>query len=238
MSTVETLSDFRLLPVVDLEPAAFKASTRTAPGDSTADAPDACGTYWRDALADAGIHGVEPIAVGSWYAPTNALRDANLQRLLRAVAIDEDDDDDPSDWNDPDEIPGLPGGFCLVDSKRGVVIHPECCGDLGVIAQWRSAAEYRGVDWDRLWIGHPERWIRHVAPFLEISGPCESIDGAGAIARWRVDSNRLAIEVERAEAELRGFSDTLIPILRAWGCREDVVGAIAETFAGVRSNWY
>lgn len=236
MSSVERLTDIRLIPVVEMEPAAFAGPSRVAPGGSFEDMPHVWDAYWRNALTDAGIDNVEPIAPGSWYVPTTALAGSNLTTFIR-VFTSGGDWGDPSTWADPDEIPGLPGGFCLMDSTFGIVVRPECCSDLGTLVNWRSAAAHRDADWSFLWVGHPERWVRYRAPLLQISEPHEAVDGAGATARWGVCPDALEMAIEAAGAELQRLSEVLATILRDWGCAGDVVGPIAETLAGVRSNW-
>lgn len=237
MPSVERLTDIRLVPVVEMEPAAFAGPSRVAPSGSFEDMPQAWDAYWRNALADAGISDVAPIEAGSWHVPTTSLAGPNLTTFVR-VFTSGGDWGAPSTWVDPDEIPGLPGGFCLIDSTFGIVVRPECCGDLGVLALWRDAAAYQEADWYRLWVGHPERWVRYRAPLLQISEPHESACGSDATARWCVCPDALDMAIEAAGAELQRFSEALATILRDWGCAGDVVGPIAETLAGVRSNWY
>lgn len=49
----------------------------------------------------------------------------------------------------------LDGGYALVAGDAEVLFHPQCCGDLGDLGQWRLALEPGEGVWREIWIGHP-----------------------------------------------------------------------------------
>lgn len=53
-------------------------------------------------------------------------------------------------------------------------VDPNCCSDLGDLSEWREAADYRGSEWQMLWIGHPWLSVRFEDGLLVLSEPHES----------------------------------------------------------------
>ncbi|MEV4256642.1 hypothetical protein AB0J52_26055 [Spirillospora sp. NPDC049652] len=104
-----------------------------------------------------------------------------------------------------DEIPALSGGFALdLDGHR--IASPGCCSDLGVLGDWREAAEHRAATAAMLWTGHP--WLLVAAEGddrLALSGPTERNHGP-AEHLLTVPRAALRSAVEAAETERARFA--------------------------------
>lgn len=228
MQDLITLPDVSLIPAVELEPDLFATQDRPLPFLSGRESDEDLLRYWLDSLADAGIRGLTPLRPDSWHVPTRQLTDPDvLQRVLAAVI---------EDWGglevltDPGRNAVLEGGLALV-SGGALLAEPTCCVDLGCVADWRKAAEYRGADWRMLWTGHPWLSVRFEGGALILSEPHESNEPAG---RWAIRPDLLAQAVAVAEAELEDFARRLVEPLKALGVKEGT-GEIARTLAGLNS---
>jgi hypothetical protein len=223
VSDLITLPHVELMPVLKLIPFDFATRERPHPGGSERVEPGAWSRYWSDCLADSGIRGLEPLYECSCHVPVRSINAANLRRILAMTF---------GDWGgiealrDPELIPCLNGGLALY-SNGDLLVEPNCCTDLRNWVDWRQAVDYRGTDWQMLWIGHPWLSVRYEDPWLILSGPHESDD---PVPRGRVTPDRLGRAVTAAIAELESFSRTIAPQLIELGC-EDVPN-LARQLAG------
>ncbi|MGK3990282.1 hypothetical protein WME99_44975 [Sorangium sp. So ce136] len=135
-----------LMPVVELEPGRFGSVPQPSSGPWTDTESDG---YWRACLRAGGLVGADPIVPGSWFVACDALtsQDALIKVLHAHLG-----DSVPVD----DEVGPLCGGLALVDGVD-VLLLPTCCGDLGDIENWRTAAHRLAESPEMLWIGHP--WL-------------------------------------------------------------------------------
>lgn len=229
MADPQRLERFALVPVIELEPGRFATQTRQSPGGSSHDMPDAWNRYWLDALADAGITGLRPLCPGSWHVPTKQLsRGPTLGRILSALI---------AHWGGmdtltPDEALALSGGLALCDDRGGVLVEPQCCGDLGNRADWRAAATGREPDWATLWIGHPWISARFEGGWLILSEPHE---GDSAAERWAVRPDALERSLTAADVELNRLANEMAATLNALGFSGDATGT-AMMLAGLAND--
>jgi hypothetical protein len=226
MQQLVILLDVRLVPVLELSPARFATRQRPLPSGSGREVPQEWDRYWRDALADSGIVGLEPLRAGWWHVPTASLTDPILVGKLLAAVV--------KDWGglesltDPEGKPVLDGGLALFQGGE-VLAEPACCVDLGNISDWREAARYRGTDWQMLWIGHPWLSVRYDGRWLVLGGPHESETPA---ARWAVTPDDLERAVGLAAVELEAFADRLRPAVAAL-VGDEAARLIARRLAGL-----
>ncbi|HEY4262901.1 MAG TPA: hypothetical protein VGM98_22265, partial [Schlesneria sp.] len=206
MSDLIPLKNFKLIPVIELEPGKFSDSGRESPSAQFGD--EEWSRYWFDSLADSGIVGLQPIRFGAWYvATTGFAAGANLQIFLQRTF---------EEWGgsecltDPDCRPVLNGGLVLQSAESEILIVPACCSDLGDIRNWESATTFRGDGWQVLWIGHPCISVRYQAPRLILSGQHESSEPIG---RWSVCPEELSTAISRAERLLSDFADRIADVL-------------------------
>jgi hypothetical protein len=213
MSSIVVLVNVELIPVLELMPMTFAAQARSSPiGGSQ----EAWHQYWSDALADSGLTGLMPVRRGSWHVPTTEFADQTiLQKLLAAIF---------HEWggigalSDPDGKPVLNGGLALRCTTPDVLIEPGCCADLGDVANWMEAANYRQADWHMLWIGHPWLSVKYEAPWLIISDQHES---ENPTARWAICPDELHRAVVAAKAEMDRFARQIAVVLAILGCQGD-----------------
>ena len=223
MSDPITLADVELVPVLELEPFRFATTEHAQPTGNGREEPEAWSQYWRDCLADSGIRGLEPLRSGSWHASVRSIDGPTLQRILAKTF---------EDWGgsevlrDPELGPYLSGGLALC-SKGELLVEPTCCADLGNWDDWRQAVDYRGTDWQMLWIGHPWLSMRYEEPSLILSQPHESDDPA---PRWSVAPEVLGRAVTAAIAELEDLSRIIAAQLVELGCGD--VPNLARQLAG------
>lgn len=94
----------------------------------------------------------KPIEKGSRWVDIETLDDGNLKMILEAKLADRDPDD-------PDEgefMLAFDGGVALQQDNQ-IHIHPNCCGDMSDIQNWKNIFDTHTSDWTLLWIGHP--WV-------------------------------------------------------------------------------
>ena len=215
-SNLIVLEGIQLVPVLELVPTKFSSQTRESPSGSSRDVPEEWFRYWTDSLADSNITGLQPLRRDSWHVPTvNFDVSGNLRRFLEKT-FDE--------WGGIDSLshsdckPVLNGGLALQCSACDVLIEPGCCADLGDANNWKEAAEYRGTEWQILWIGHPWLSVRFQPPWLVVSEQHESDTPSG---NWAVSPEELDRAVDEAKSQLERFAGELARVLPVLGYRED-----------------
>lgn len=214
MSQLLHLRSVELVPVLELEPWHFANPDRSSP---TSSSREEWHRYWLDSLADAGFTDLEPLQAGSFHVPIRQLtaKPATLAKLIDRVVQAWDG---PQVFSDPDSDPVLAGGLALVSGSE-VLAEPTCCVDLRNLSDWRTAAAYRGAEWQILWIGHPWLSVRFEAPWLVISDRHESDTPTG---QWMVAPDKLDHAVHGGEAELEQFSLRLRSILEGMSVHDAV----------------
>lgn len=230
MPSLIILEGFKLVPVVELEPCVFSTQSRTLPSGSGLEVPEEWYCYWRESLADSGVTGLRPLRPGSWHVPTTEfVKTGMLEKVLGIIF---------QRWggietlSDPDCQPVLNGGLALCDAAGEAVITPGCCADLGDAKNWKEASEFRGKEWEMLWIGHPWLSVRYESPWLVVSEPHESTSPSD---QWAVSPDELHDVVEGAEAELESFARRIAQVLLALSYNGDS-NSMARQLAGIEQR--
>jgi hypothetical protein len=215
-----------LVPVIELAPASFATQDRSLPSAQEKEGWDERYCYWRDALADSGVMGLQPIRSGSWHVPTKEFTDpTTLRNVLVAILRQEGIDY----LSDPASIPVFEGGLALCGSGGEVLVEPTCCSDLANLSDWRLAANHRGSEWRMVWIGHPWLSVRFEEPWLVLSQPHESENPEEG---WAFRPELLERALAAAEAELDLFAGRLAAVLPLLGNVENP-GGVARRLAGL-----
>jgi hypothetical protein len=199
VSSIVTLDDIELIPVLKFEPFQFAAEGRSSPSGIYEDMPEEWYRYWLESLADSGITGLTPVYRGSWHVPTREFTDLALLRRVLEVIFQYLSE---AGFSIDLECMPLLGGLALREQSQ-VLIEPGCCGDLGDIAGWRRAVGYREAKWKNVSNGHPWVSVRYDGPRLIISGPHQ---GEPPTPRWAVHPDQLQFAVVAAEVELDRFA--------------------------------
>lgn len=216
VEVVELTGALSLVPVLELEPASFARRPHDPPrSPSTAAAEDA---YWRASLADSGLVGLDPIAVGSWLVPVSRLRDPARLSTILAQHLSRYDDDPPLARPALLSLaPALAGGFALVAAGRALEpLLPRCCGDLSTIDAWLAASQHPGPRPEMMWIGHPWADVRRVADRVVLRPVTEGGRPQPGVPEYALDTTALDLAVGDAVSALETFAADLLPVLRAW----------------------
>ena len=204
VSSIVKLEDVELIPVLQCEPFRFAAEDRLPPAGTYKDMPEEWDRYWRKSMADSGIKGLTPIEPGSWHVPTSQFNNtALLNRVLEAIFHDLTETGFDIDL----ECMPLLGGLAL-RSQSQVLVEPGCCADLGELAGWRKAVDYRQVEWRSVSNGHPWVLARYDPPRLILSEPQEGLHAP--TPRSAVCPNQLRDAAVAAAVEIERFSDEII----------------------------
>jgi hypothetical protein len=204
VSSIVKLEDVELIPVLQCEPFRFAAEDRLPPAGTYKDMPEEWDRYWRESMADSGIKGLTPIEPGSWHVPTSQFTNtALLMRVLEAIFHDLMETGFDIDLG----CTPLLGGLAL-RSQSQVLVEPGCCADLGELAGWRKAVDYRQVEWRSVSNGHPWVLARYDPPRLILSEPQEGL--RAPTPRWAVRPDRLRDAAVAAAVEIERFSDEII----------------------------
>ena len=172
-----------LIPVIELEAGRFAAREHPMPTVGAREDPAGWDAWWRNCLADAGVH-IEPFRTASHSVTLSTLMtSASLATILARIS---DDDADP-----PDEVLALDGGFALV-IDGAILVEPQCCSDLSNLEGWWKALS-SGEEWQMLWIGHPWSWTRRRGDRIEVAALSEDVASAVALAALPQDELQAAI---------------------------------------------
>jgi hypothetical protein len=210
----ETVS---LVPVIEMMPTDYALTDRPLPSGAT---KDEYSRYWSACLTDSGIEGLQPI--GLRHIPIRQLTDAHtLKRVVHQHRFENasDDTEEVLDrFSDPDEyLSAFPGGYALMVNER-VVCTPRCCGDLADISSWQEAADYRGMHWTEVWIGHPGIQVRFDGTQLILRDHDDAGDGR---TEWddevSIRPEALHSAVGQAGQELQEFFRRLLPVVERLG---------------------
>ena len=195
--------DIELIPVLELAPFDFAADDRSMPSRPYQEMPEEWYRYWLDSLADSGITGLMPVERGSWHVPTREFTDpALLRRVLDVIFQNLAEAGFSIDL----ECMPLLGGLAL-RSQSQVLVEPGCCADLGDLAGWRKAVDYRQVEWQSVSNGHHWVLVRYDRPRLILSEPQEG--SHAPTPRWSVCSDQLRDAAVAATVEIERFSDEI-----------------------------
>jgi hypothetical protein len=194
-----------LMPTLELTAGTYSTRDRPLPTGSGAENPRGWKDYWTESLADSGIFGLAPLAVGHSLVALSDLTDAVVLRTILRKTLE-----DVADWN-LDELGPLEGGYVL--QHQDAVIAPGCCGDLSSLRDWAQAAAHTSEAWAMVWIGHPWTHVRACGDTLHLAAPSElspSEDPAEALSLQR---QQLLDAIESARRERHAFGERLLPLI-------------------------
>jgi hypothetical protein len=203
------MDDVRLAPVIEAHTGVLDDADFGPISEARWDA------YCRERIVAAGLPA--PVAAHPWLVPAAGLRGPGLTRLVRAssAAGCQDEDAlldrlrDPATRDDAlDELPALSGGYVLETADGWCLALPGCCGDLGDLDEWRTAARHDDPAPAMLWIGHPWLLVSGDGSVLTLSGPVED-DAAPAPVVAQIARDALTAAVARAEREVARFAEHL-----------------------------
>lgn len=229
-------ADLRLVPVVELEPGAFRTRTLEAPARSGLEDPTGWDRYWRESLTDAGLGHLDPIHPGSWLVPIERLVEPRV--LTRILEVHQarvgDEAERPAGL---DEVEPLSGGFVLCDPERELVT-AGCCATLG--DDWRGTVEAATSEWSVLWIGHPWASVRREGARLWLRLEAEH-GPPPEPSLLSIDPGALRRAIEAAAVEQRALAERLRPVVEAWlaaapGSTTLTAAALAPFLAGVSTR--
>jgi hypothetical protein len=106
----------------------------------------------------------------------------------------------------------LRGGLVFRSLNSKGLVEPGCCTSLRDNSNWREGSDYRGSEWQMLWIGHPWVSVRYETSWLIVSKPHESDN---PVKWWAVSPDDFLAAVTAAEAELERFAGQIGPVLTA-----------------------
>ncbi|MFZ4931187.1 hypothetical protein [Chryseobacterium sp. Mn2064] len=138
----------------------------------------------------------KPIEKGSPLVDIENIDDGNLQMIIEGRLADRD----PDDPDGGEFMLAFDGGLVLKQDNQ-VHIHPNCCGDMSDIQNWKNIFENKTSEWALLWIGHPWVLYKRENGIISFSEYTESN---------AEDLKDIKITVEIEETELRTQLDTAI----------------------------
>jgi hypothetical protein len=195
-----------LVPVLEFSPSTYDKMDRPSPAGSVTENPEGWKTYWVECLADSGIIGLTNLE-HSWLVPIEEITEPNIIKQYLTSEIGES----LVDEYDPDHFGALIGGFALRSGGETLVL-PGCCGDLGNIEEWKTAAEYKKGDWVDVWIGHPLISIRFNAEQLIISETHEPGEKPERNCH-SIDPKELLKAISKAEVQIVRLRERIQSIL-------------------------
>jgi|GEM_PF-6269380 len=134
--------DIKLIPVLELQPAAFSKIERESPKKSTLEAPQDWINYNQNCYNDSGLNTIKPIEPLSWLFKIESLTDSELKIILKDLIDTTVEDFESIDeiLNDPIEYaPLIPGGYLFVVNNK-IKSEPGCCCGLENIIEWKDSS--------------------------------------------------------------------------------------------------
>ncbi|HBP22931.1 MAG TPA: hypothetical protein DEA08_34790 [Planctomycetes bacterium] len=170
----------RLVPVVSLWPGDFALTEPQWPEDRS---PQQRLRFWRDCLADSGIHDLSPAVPDTFLVAldelTSAARRALLQvQVRRYLHCEPDEPLEPPDAGLLFE-PGPLGGGMVLFAEGEPLILPTCCVGLENLEDWELFAASPPASFEMLWTGHPWTMARSHEDRLELQPVSEGRDPLG-----------------------------------------------------------
>ena len=133
--------DIKLIPVLELQPSAFRKIERESPKKSYLEAPQEWINYNQKCYNDSGLKNIKPIEQLSWLFKIESLSNDEIKIILKDL-IDgtvEDFDSINEILNDPIEYaPLIPGGYLFVVNNE-IKSEPGCCCGLEDISEWKDS---------------------------------------------------------------------------------------------------
>lgn len=230
----------RLIPVLEVAP--FGPPTRPLPDGPSRLHPAAWDAYFQACLVDAGFAGVTLIQAGSRFASARALvGHALLEHVVREALVGTGlpgfpwDAADDADTAPIDRVSALDGGLALtVDGAPWLM--PECCGDLGNIADWEACVVERPTRGE-LWIGHPGLAVAWCDGQVRLAEQWEYPPAPDYLVAVTLGGAALAAAVADARAALTWFRAALVPVVaRVLGEPTDAAQVTARLLGGARGG--
>jgi hypothetical protein len=194
-----------LVPLVELQPGSF-GEVASPPGPWS---DEQAYEYWNACLSKSGLGHLVPVTRRSWLVTLDQLLEPSVLRQVLAAHLRELE----HDVTDP-EVSSLSGGFALFDGPEPLLL-PQCCGDLGNLADWHRATSYRESSAETLWVGHPWIEVAYEAPHLRLQETTEYPKPTDVLRSVTVDPYALAGAVLAARAQLTD-------------CLPQIAGCLAE----------
>lgn len=208
-----------LVPTIEFEPFVFQVG----------DEPPAGEEYWSESLAQSDVF-VDPIQPGLWLVPISGILEVEcLSPILKDCMVDEES----GELFALEEVTPLSGGPSLCEADS-VLVTPNCCGDLGDIHGWRSAALESSVDRAMLWGGHPWLMVRtYDADRLMLEETAEHGD-PNELRAFVVHSAKLLKAADVAAKQMERFGRLLDPYLcEQFGIFSDVAYRFSQRLIGL-----
>jgi hypothetical protein len=223
MRHVALSDEARLRPVLEVSPGDLGRAD--APPSRTG-GPESSRAYWRECLAQAGLSDARGVSEDSWLLYADEIvAELAVRNLVTSHLL-------PILREGPlrvAQVPPLAGGFALVDGGEPVFT-PGCCGDLGDLREWVTAAEHDVATPAPVWTGHPSLWVWRDGERLFLrEDQEEGYPLAPKTACIRVAVLREAVQLARRETDR--FLDRVLQVICDVRELEDPVG-LANALVG------
>lgn len=154
---METLSNIRLVPVINLCPSVFDEIIYPFQGKVSDEQKY---QYWKEVLIKNGLPNLEPIQKGMHDVKVNDIDDQSLETLINYFLIDISEFRcDKDAIEKPDLSKGITptsfGGGVILTSNDKIIMTPQCCVSLQDHVEWSRI--HRSESFQHIWLGHP--WI-------------------------------------------------------------------------------
>jgi len=133
--------DIKLIPVLELQPAAYSKVERESPEKSYLEVPQEWINYNQSCYNDSGLKNIKPIKKLSWLFTIDALSNQELKIILKELIDDTTENFDSINevLNDPIEYaPLIPGGYLFIVDNE-IKSEPGCCCGLEDISEWKDS---------------------------------------------------------------------------------------------------
>lgn len=229
-------SGIRFLLVVEVPPWNF--SERATPKVAGARMhPVPWEAYFTACMCDAGFPDCKSVSPGSHFVPAlSIVRQPIMERIVRneldecGIAGFPDSDGDVSD-DVGDRVGSLSGGIAVVGPK-GLLIEPQCCGELKDVSEWRGALSSNATA-GTIWVGHPELSFAAKNGVHTLTEEWARVGLPNHRSEVAIPTGLLLRLLDRVEAEQASFHSRLRDVLASMEDVAPLVDVVAPLLAGV-----
>ncbi|AZA82288.1 hypothetical protein C1637_09260 [Chryseobacterium lactis] len=212
----------KLINTIEISP--FKYSKEEYEMPDISDHPDSEEWYnrWINAISTLDLD-LNAIKAGECLVDMENIDGKNLQIILEVNLKD----------SDKDSIRAFDGGIVLTIDDE-IKIAPNCCSDIGNIAEWQRIFEKETTGWSDLWIGHPWIFYKKENGKIQFSDYSDENlkDFKDIKPVFEVDEDQLKTEFQKIKKHQTNFKNKILEILKKMNFEN--AEKISEVIAGIK----
>lgn len=197
-SLVIKILKMELINTIEISPSEYSNNDYKSPDSSFLESKIEWYNYWKKCINDSNLTELEPIEKGSYFVDLNTINDNSLKIIL-LKALEE-----INIKNIDDEILPFNGGIVLKINDQKF-IEPNCCCDIGNLADWVDILIAKKEEWHQLWIGHPWIYFKIVDDLIYFSDYTDENNSLNIKEKFSISRNVLGEKLKKIQQQRKEF---------------------------------